>query len=456
MNVGMWLDLVRASAGGARALRNRRRRRARQLVRYARQRSPFYRQHYAEIASGERSFRRLPPVTKNELMEAFDQWVTDPRITRAGIEAFVRDPGRIGERYLDRYLVWTTSGVTGTPALLVQDDRSLEVYTALAVIRGWLRWLEPSDIARLLRRGLRVATIAATGGHYGAAVEVVRSQREHRRFARHNQIFSVTSPPDELVASLNRYQPSVLIGYPTALAILAAQQRAGRLSIAPVLMGCVGERLTPAARHEIWSGFGCTVRDSYGSSEAGAIAFECRRGWLHVNSDWVVLEPIDVDGRPCLPGTISHSVLVTNLANFVQPIIRYDLGDSITLRPTACECGSSLPAIRAQGRTNDILSLRTSTGQVVRLAPLAVATVVEETPGVDRFQVVQVDPCILQVRLVPSTGSDRGEVWKRVSSALERFLGSQGLDAVQLMLAAEAPSHDRSGKFRQVLRLDSQ
>lgn len=57
----------------------------------------------------------------------------------------------------------------------------------------------------------------------------------------------------------------------------------------------------------------------------------CRRGRLHVNSDWFILEPIDAAGRPTPPGERSDSVLVTNLANRVQPVIRYDLGDSVVM-----------------------------------------------------------------------------------------------------------------------------
>jgi hypothetical protein len=47
---------------------------------------------------------------------------------------------------------------------------------------------------------------------------------------------------------------------------------------------------------------------------------------------------------------------MTDLANQVQPIIRYDQGDSVPLRPDAYPCGSTLPAIRVVGRTNDTLS----------------------------------------------------------------------------------------------------
>ena len=72
---------------------------------------------------------------------------------------------------------------------------------------------------------------------------------------------------------------------------------------------------------------------------------------LHVSADWYIFEPVDRNYRLVLRGEPSHTVLMTNLANRVQPLIRYDQGDSVTLRPDACPCGSPLPAIRVVGRT---------------------------------------------------------------------------------------------------------
>lgn len=90
-------------------------------------------------------------------------------------------------------------------------------------------------------------------------------------------------------------------------------------------------------------------------------------GWLHVNVDWVVFEPVDADYRPVAPGEQSHTVLISNLANRVQPILRYDLGDSVLERPDPCPCGNPFPAIRVQGRSADVLTFRSPAGEKVRL-----------------------------------------------------------------------------------------
>jgi phenylacetate-coenzyme A ligase PaaK-like adenylate-forming protein len=153
-------------------------------------------------------------------------------------------------------------------------------------------------------------------------------------------------------------------------------------------------------------------------------------------------------------GQRSDSVLLTNLANYVQPVIRYRLGDSVVLAAGPCGCGSALPTIRVEGRTDEILRVPRAGGGVVVLVPMGVATVVEETPGVRRYQVLQTAPARLTIRLEPDSGVDRAEVWTRVRERLTGFLRARDAAGVVLELAAEAPeANPRSGKLRHVRSL---
>jgi len=38
-------------------------------------------------------------------------------------------------------------------------------------------------------------------------------------------------------------------------------------------------------------------------------------------------------------------VLLTNLANLVQPLVRYEIGDIVTMATEPCDCGNHLPLI---------------------------------------------------------------------------------------------------------------
>ena len=93
------------------------------LVRFARSHSPFYREAWAPLPDGPLKLAELPVVTKRALMTSFDDWCTDRSVTRAAIDGFLAQRSHIGERFLGRYIVWTSSGSTGEPGIFVQDGR---------------------------------------------------------------------------------------------------------------------------------------------------------------------------------------------------------------------------------------------------------------------------------------------------------------------------------------------
>ena len=110
MAIHAW-DAWRVRRAGPAAILAQQEARLRDLVAFARLRSPFYRERYRHLPSDVTELNRLPPVTKPELMANFDAWVTDPDVTRAGVEGFMADPGRVGRWYLGRYAVWNSSGI---------------------------------------------------------------------------------------------------------------------------------------------------------------------------------------------------------------------------------------------------------------------------------------------------------------------------------------------------------
>ncbi len=411
------------------------------LVWFAREHS----QLYSHLPAGIDDLSRLPIVTKPELMEHFDEWATDPQVTRASVEEFIADPARIGQRYLGRYAVWTTSGVTGRHGIFVHDDGAQVVYTAMLIART-------SRHMRSLLRGGRVAALVVPGGHFAFTSLIGALRRRYPIVADAIRPFSALSPLPELVRELNAFRPTSLIGYPTLIRLLAQERVAGRLTIEPELVTTEGEWLSPAVRTQIEATFPCMVRETYGASEFLVIASDCGHGWCHVNSDWVVLEPVDRAYRPILPGYASHTVLLTNLANRVQPIIRYDLGDSVLVSPDPCPCGSPFPAVRVEGRRDDIMYVHAADGRTVPLPPLVLGSVAEETPGVRRFQIIQVDPNTLHIRLETEVGADRTHTWKELHSRLYGYLAAQGVPSIKIELALEDPQSDLvSGKFRQVV-----
>jgi phenylacetate-coenzyme A ligase PaaK-like adenylate-forming protein len=209
-----------------------------------------------------------------------------------------------------------------------------------------------------------------------------------------------------------------------------------------------GETLAKTTRAQLQRAFGCPVRNSYGASEFLPIAWECPYRHLHVNSDWVILEPIDRNGHPVAPGSRSHSVLLTNLANRIQPLIRYDLGDSITMMDAPCSCGSRFPAMSVEGRTDEALVFPLASGGTATVVPLALTTVMEDDACVHDFQVTQTAPRKLQIRL----GGDEHASAREVRRALGSYFDALGIGAVAIDIASRPPARDEvSGKLRRVI-----
>lgn len=370
----------------------------------ARVHSPYYREFYDGLPERVEDPSLLPATDKKKLMARFEDWATDGEATMEKVRRFIGDPSLVGERFLGKYLVATTAGTTGTPGIFVLDDRHIRTGT-LAARQALAKWLSLGDLVKVLIRGARIAVLHATGDHFISVATVIRMRRSSGLLARIRRDFSVHTSIPELVAELNRFRPALLFGYATMVLLLAAEREAVRLRINPVLLVVSAEGLAEQEYGRIAKAFGAKVGNLWGSTEIAGVAYSCAEGWLHVMSDWALIEPVDADYRPTPPGEQSHTVLVSNLASRVQPILRYDLGDSILQRPDPCPCGNLLPAIRVQGRAADVLSFQTECGERVAIPPLAFE--LDHVPGIELFQIVQRTPTACACAFSRRPGSTR-------------------------------------------------
>ena len=250
---------------------------------------------------------------------------------------------------------------------------------------------------------------------------------------------------------MQAFAPTVLITYPSCADALAQAQAEGQLQLALSEVWVGGEQLSAEQRTRIRTAFDCRVHNNYGSSEFYAMAWECAEGCLHLNHDWLILEPVDRQLRAVPPGEVSHSVLLTNLANRTQPLLRYRLGDSLRLLPGVCACGSRFPAIEVQGRADHTLVLHDAQQREVKLLPLALATAIEEGAQVTRFQLLCTPPDRLELRFEAGE-HDPKAAFGRARAALGDYLATQGLGHVQVTHGHAAPLRSgRSGKLQRVL-----
>jgi len=101
-------------------------RRLKKLVTYAKENSPFFAELYKDV---NKNFvlADLPPVTKKQMMDNFDDYVTDRAIKKADVAAFLAGPGNYDSKLHGKYVVATTSGSTGLQACVVNDRSSQNI-----------------------------------------------------------------------------------------------------------------------------------------------------------------------------------------------------------------------------------------------------------------------------------------------------------------------------------------
>ena len=395
------------------------------VVRHAATHSPFYRQWFAQtgaLGAGPVELARLPVLDKSLLMEHFDELVCDPRLRRDQLLDRVGKLAR-DQLYLDRYRVMVTSGSSGRPGLFVYDPA------------GWR-----SIIAQMLRSsswaGLRPSLprqrVALIGG--AAPSHITRQAAATMAIGLHRVLsLPVTLALPRLVEALNQFQPTYLNVYPSVAMWLADEQHAGRLRLAPQMLVTIAELRTPAMTQRLQDAFGVHPFDVYGSTE-GLLGSECEHHQgIHLFEDTTLVENVDADGHPVPTGQPGARLLVTNLHNLVQPLLRLEVTDLVTLDPDPCPCGRTLiRAAAIHGRSDDILSLPTSDGGRVSVHPLQFALLTRD-PQVREFQVVQDGPA-LRILIVPSPtvaeGDDRLET--RLAQAIAEQLLRLGVHDPQI------------------------
>ncbi|MFN8642348.1 MAG: phenylacetate--CoA ligase family protein [Candidatus Binatia bacterium] len=431
--------LVERLDWSAAQLRAERDARLRELVAHARARSPWHRRRLAAVDvdrldAGD--LGALPVMTKDDLMDHFDEIVTDPRLTRDVVEAHL--DGLTSDAYLlDELHACASGGSSGRRGVFVYGcDAWVTVFVS------YLRFSARMTQAVMGAEMPRMCMVAAgKAAHMTAAVG--------QTFAPPGDVMRrlpATWPLERIVAELNALQPEVLQGYATMIHQLAHEALAGRLRIAPRLVGTTSEPLLPEIRAAITAAWAVPVFNGFGSTE-GLMGGSCRAGrGIHLSDDLFVIEPVDARGRPIRPGERAARVYLTNLYNLTQPLIRYELTDEMSVLDGPCPCGMALLRIDdIEGRHDDAFVY--PGGPTVH--PLTFRAVLGQERAIIEYQVRQT-PRGADVQLRAERALDTA----RLGAALRAALAAAGLaDATVSVAVVEGLARQASGKLRRFVPL---
>jgi len=431
--------------------------RLRELLAYAQKNSPFYARRFQGIDVASCKLSDLPTTTKAEMMANLEDVVTDRRIRKSEMQEFITDPKNLGKAYLGKYAVGHTSGSQGQPALIVQDIEAMRIAFAVQVARGAAIKRKFLPQLRRLWDPARIALFTQKPGFYPSGAAFSYLPRAALPFFKVMRL-SVFDPIDEVVAKLNKFRPHVLTGFTSSLEMLAHEEEAGRLKLRQA--NCLeqvtnfSEPLPESARRRLEETFGVHIFDQYAMGECLALSSGCAQfSGSHLNEDLAILEVVDENYRPVAPGQQGKKVLVTNLYNRVQPYIRYELDDRVTMSATPCTCGNTMPHIQSvHGRTKDGFWVEIE-GRPRELPYYLFLAGLHHDLNIAEHQVLQTGVNTFIVKVAPQPGKALSA--ERIRQDVQNAVDREGMGGV-IKLEVQIVSHiDRgpSGKAERVRNL---
>jgi len=348
------------------------------LRNYAYERSPFYQRFHKGLM--DRPLAELPVLTKAMLMENFDDLVTDRTLHLENIRRFAKK-GEVGQRFQDRYYVNATSGSSGHPGFFLFDESEWTF-----VLASFARGQEWSGVRINLTRQQKMATVASISPWHMSSQVAATVKSWWRPSLR----IPASQPISKSVEQLNAWQPEVLISYASMAGALADEQLAGRLQIHPKVVYVASEVLTSQTKQRAKEAWGDEPYNQYAATETAGIASEhlsCRH--MHFYEDLVITEVVDEQYRPVPAGEYGAKILVTTLFSRTQPLIRYELNDSVRVSAEQHACALPFKVLESvQGRVEDSLMLPALSGGEVLIRPLVINRIMDIAP-VSGWQIQQ-------------------------------------------------------------------
>jgi phenylacetate-CoA ligase len=384
--------------------------------------SPHYRQVFSEagISPAEEPFsalRRMPILSKETLRTTAQSLLTRNRQPRGTI-------------------VFRSSGTTGTPTEIyyTRDFHALEM--AVPEARN-LHWAGVSHHDRRVMFGVRkVCPFDQREPPFWRF-----SPAENMAYASIYHLSPVFLPA--YVEFLRSYRPAVIMGYPSALDVVASHAlrlKSARLPAARAVF-TTSEMVSADARERIESAFQCRVYDRYCAVEMCLFASECEYGRYHVSPDVGIVEILDGQGKDAPLGEMGE-VVCTGLQNTLQPLIRYHIGDVARWAVDQhCTCGRAMPILESiDGRCEDMCC--TADGRQM----LRFDTVFKGIQSIRAAQVVQETLSQFTIYVVPANGFGATEV-----ATIEHNMAMHAGNVRVVVKPVETIQRSASGKFRAVV-----
>ncbi len=402
--------------------------RLKKLVAYVKKHSPKLAELYANIGD-DFSIEDLPVTNKQMIMENFNEWVTDRKVSFEELKKFTEDKGNIGTTFMGKYIVASTSGSTGYPLIYLIDKSNLNSAVAESMMDNAMSH--------------RPVCMLYSGGSFLVSTGIILENMKRFPFIKgYLKLLDSTVPLSKLVEQLNEIQPKSIYAYVSTMELLAEEYKNGNLKIELNEIVCSGEKLSESMREYLKETFSCSIKSMYGCTEAGNIAYQCDCGHFHIFNGWNILEPVDANNNPVPHGQKAEKLLLTNLSNRTMPIIRYEVTDQIIMHDDICECGKKDPWIEIEGRAAHQALIFKSGNKEIKISAMTVYVMLETMETIRLFQLILHGHNSIELRINFMPNVDEAAVFEEAKTTLTNYLHSNDVYDFEIYLSDKQPQID--------------
>lgn len=401
------------------------------LVKFVYKKSPYYKGVMKErgLSPETAKVEDFPVLTKQIILDHFDEIVTDPKIKLKEVTKFVEE-GRPEKLYLNKYHVLKTSGSSGQAGYFLATSREVIASVTPSVARGF------TGQNRIPKK---LALIGFPQSFAGSSQTMNFCNRIWLAKKVVNYLpISIEQPFTEVIRQLNEFQPHILSGYAKLLLLVADAQRSGKLRISPDSIDSGGEQLLETDRRYLKETFSCAVNNHYGSTEGYSMGI-CRDGetGIELHEDHLIFSINEND---------TH---ITNLHGFTMPLIRYQMRDILVPRPFS----EAKPFRRVEpqiGRSDEIPYFFTKDNGQVTVHPLAFDPLMPVEVKSFFMVSTKANEVVFHILLSDSGIVQKEQVIEKVQAMLKDFFSAKSLGHIEIQVLVDDDYHinQNSGKTK--------
>lgn len=429
--------LKRQAKWSTKQIRSLQKKKLRKILHYAWEYSVYYRKTFEEAGITKEQLDKLPlscfpTIDKKIFLEHFDELVIPSDLKQKDLQKFDASETINRKPYRENYHVVHSSGSTGKPGYFIYDETAWNSML-LGMLRAALWNMSIFQILALLAKRPRIVYLAATDGRYGGAMAVGDGIDQIGASQLH---LDIKMPLNEWIRQIKDFKPDIIIGYPSAIKILAELVEKGKVKVDAMRIISCGEPLGVSLRNYLEEIFKTEIINFYGSSESLVLGVESNpeEGMILFDD----MNVIEVEGGV---------MYVTCLYNFAQPLIRYQLTDSLKFQ--VAKKNSLCPftkAIGLLGRKEDILWFEDRSGKKEFLHPLAIEGFCIE--GLKDYQFRQIGKDAFEMYVQISASVSKETIRLEILRQMKKILFEKQLNYVQfyVIFVDEILPNPRTGK----------